>query len=130
MHYWPYQKLIVWQKAMDLAQEVYRLVKLLPADERFDLSSQIRRAVVSIPSNIAEGQGRQTEREFKQFLSIAKGSVFEVETQLLICVKIGYLSQEQIQNALSFCDEIGRILTKLVVNFHFDNQPMASISND
>ncbi len=75
-----YKDMIVWQKAMDLVQEVYRLVKLLPVDERFDLSSQIRRAVVSIPSIIAEGQGRQTEKEFKQFLSIAKGSVFEVET--------------------------------------------------
>lgn len=125
-----YKEMIVWQKAMDLVQEVYRLVKLLPVDERFDLSSQIRRAVVSIPSNIAEGQGRQTEKEFKQFLSIAKGSVFEVETQLLICVRIGYLSQEQIQNALSLCDEIGRMLTKLIVSFHFDTKPTASISND
>ena len=123
--------MIVWQKAMDLTQEVYRLVKLLPAEERFDLSSQIRRAVVSIPSNIAEGQGRQTEKEFKQFLSIAKGSVFEVETQLLICVRINYLPQEQIGNALSLCDEVGRMLTKLIVSFQFsEKQPPTSNSND
>ena len=110
--------------------EVYDLIKKLPKEEIYGLSDQMRRAVVSIPSNIAEGQGRQTEKEFKQFLSIAKGSVFEVETQLLICVRIGYLSQEQIQNALSLCDEIGRMLTKLIVSFHFDTKPTASISND
>ena len=125
-----YREMIVWQKAMDLTQEVYRLVKLLPAEERFDLSSQIRRAVVSIPSNIAEGQGRQTEKEFKQFLSIAKGSVFEVETQLLICVRISYFSQEQIEKALSLCDEVGRMLTKLIVSFQFSDKPLLPDSND
>ena len=114
-----YQDLVVWQKAMALTQEVYQLVKLLPPEERFALSDQMRRSAVSIPSNIAEGQGRQTDKEFKQFLSIAKGSVFEVETQLLICVRIQYLSEANIENALSLCDELGKMLTKMIVNFHF-----------
>ena len=114
MNYWPYQKLIVWQKAMDLAQETYRLVKFLPAEERYALSDQMRRAAVSVPSNIAEGHGRHTEKEFKQFLSIAKGSVFELETQFLICTKTQLLTQEQIEKALLLCDEVGKMLSKMI----------------
>ncbi|MBQ7639274.1 MAG: four helix bundle protein [Clostridia bacterium] len=109
-----YQKLVVWQKAMDMVQEVYRLVKQLPAEEKFALSDQIRRAAVSVPSNIAEGQGRQSEKEFKQFLSIAKGSVFEVETQLIICIRADYLTEEQAEAALNLCDEIGKMLSALI----------------
>ena len=116
-----YKELIVWQKSMDLVTEVYRLTKLLPADERFALMDQIRRAVISIPSNIAEGHGRQTEKEFKQFLSIAKGSVSEVETQLLICVRLNYLTEEQTDPTLMLCDEIRRILTKLITTFQFNS---------
>ena len=116
-----YKELIVWQKSMDLVTEVYRLTKLLPADERFALTDQIRRAVISIPSNIAEGHGRQTEKEFKQFLSIAKGSVSEVETQLLICVRLNYLTEEQTDPTLMLCDEIRRILTKLITTFQFNS---------
>lgn len=114
-----YKDLIVWQKSMDLVTEVYRLTKLLPADERFALTDQLRRAVISIPSNIAEGHGRQTEKEFKQFLSIVKGSVSEVETQLLICVRLNYLTEEQADATLMLCDEIRRILTKLITSFQF-----------
>ena len=116
-----YKELIVWQKSMDLVTEVYRLTKLLPADERFALTDQIRRAVISIPSNIAEGHGRQTEKEFKQFLSIAKGSVSEVETQLLICTRLNYLTEEQTEQTLMLCDEIRRILTKLITTFQFNS---------
>jgi len=86
-----YKDLIVWQKAMDLAEEVYRLVKKLPKEELFALSDQIRRAVISIPSNIAEGHERNSIKEYYQFLSIAKGSKAELETQLLLCVKVHYL---------------------------------------
>ena len=85
-----YTNMIVWQKAMDLTDEVYRLTKSLPKEELFSLTDQLRRAAVSVPSNIAEGYGRQTDREFKQFLSIARGSVFEVETQLFICIRQNY----------------------------------------
>lgn len=112
-----YQKLIVWQKAMDMVQEVYRLTKLLPTDERYSLTDQLRRAAVSVPSNIAEGQGRQHEKEYRQFLSIAKGSVCEVETQLIICVRIEYLKTDQIDNALALCEEISKMLT-VMINKH------------
>ena len=114
MNYWPYQKLIVWQKAMDLTQETYKLVKLLPAEERYSLSDEMRRAAVSVPSNIAEGHGRHTEKEFKQFLSIAKGSVFELETQFLICTRTQIFTPEQIERALSLCNEVGRMLSKMI----------------
>ena len=81
----------------------------------FALSAQMRRAAVSIPSNIAEGQGRQTDKEFRNFLSIANGSCMELETQLLICVRQKYLSKEEIQLALSLSGEVGRILSAIII---------------
>ncbi len=108
-----YHELIVWQKAMELADEVYALARCLPKEELFALSDQMRRAAVSVPSNIAEGHGRQTEKEFKQFLSIAKGSVYEIETQITICLRQRFLSEEQAFSALSLCDEVGKMLTRL-----------------
>jgi len=88
-----FKDLIVWQKAMDLVVEVYNLVKKLPKEEQFALSDQMRRAVISIPSNIAEGRGRYSIKEYTHFLSVAKGSNAELETQLLLCVKINYLKE-------------------------------------
>ncbi len=108
-----YSELVVWQRGMDLVEEVYSLTKRLPQEERYALIDQIRRSVTSIPSNIAEGQGRSTTREFIHYLSIAKGSKNEVETQLLICVKVGYLEKKEIEKALAISSEIGRMLTKL-----------------
>ena len=113
MSYFGYRDLIVWQKAMDLVDEVYSLVKHLPKEELYALSDQMRRAAVSIPSNIAEGHERKTRREFLQFLSIAAGSVFELETQLSICVRQQYLTEKQVQKALALCEEVGRILTRI-----------------
>ena len=113
MKYLPYQDLVVWQKAMELAQEIYQLVKLLPAEELYSLSDQMRRAAVSIPSNIAEGRGRGTDKDYKHFLCIAKGSVFELETQLLLCVKINYLTQSQVEMSLSLCSEISKMLASM-----------------
>ena len=109
-----YRDLIVWQKAMDLVEEVYRIVKLLPREEQYALSDQIRRAVVSIPSNIAEGYGRNASREYARFLNIARGSKHELETQLLICVRLGYLAEHQIEPAMALCDEIGKMLNSLI----------------
>ena len=109
-----YQKLIVWQKAMDLADEIYQLARRLPKEELFCLSDQLRRAAVSIPSNIAEGRGRQTDKEFRQFLSIAKGSVYEAETQILIASRQKYVSQEDAASALALCNEVGKMLTALI----------------
>ena len=118
-----YKELIVWQKSMDLVESVYTLTKLLPSDERFSLTDQMRRAVVSIPSNIAEGHGRQTEKEYKQFLSIAKGSVSEIETQLLICVRLKYQTNQQTESVWAVCDEIRRMLTRIITSFQFPSTP-------
>lgn len=109
-----YKELIVWQKAMILAEEVYRLVRLLPKEEIYSLSSQMRRAVVSIPSNIAEGQSRNSTREFANFLSIARGSNAELETQIDLCVRLGYIKGTQTETAVSLTEEVGRMLTALI----------------
>lgn len=108
-----FKDLIVWQKAMELVTEVYCLVKKLPKEELFSLSDQIRRAVISIPSNIAEGHGRNSTKEFIQFLAIAKGSKAELETQLLICVKINYLNNSDIETAINLIKEVGKMLNAL-----------------
>ena len=109
-----YRDLIVWQKAMDLTTEIYRLTKKLPKDELYALTNQLRRAAVSIPSNIAEGNAHFSTREYLRFLSIARGSTAEVETQLLVCVKLNYLSQEDIASAVSLLDETGRMLNSMI----------------
>jgi len=109
-----YQNLSVWQKAMDLAIMIYSLVRKLPKEELYSLSNQLRRAAVSIPSNIAEGNGRQTAGEFQQFLRIAKGSAAELETQLLICEKIGYLARTDINPAMELLTEISKMITVLL----------------
>lgn len=111
-----YRDLIVWQKAMDLTEEVYRLSKFLPKEELYSLTDQMRRAAVSISSNIAEGQGRGSIKSFIHFLSIARGSKAELETQLLLCVRLGYLKSEQVEPALGLCDEIGRMIFVLTGN--------------
>ena len=109
-----YEDLIVWQKAMDLVTEVYGLAKLLPGDEIYALSNQMKRAVVSIPSNIAEGQERNTTKDFINHLYIAKGSKGELETQLLICVRLQFLKQSQIAKAQNLLSEIGKMLNALI----------------
>ncbi len=109
-----FRDLVVWQKSMALAKEVYRISNQFPRDERFGLTGQVRRAALSVPSNIAEGHARQG-REFSHFLSIARGSLAEVETQMLFAVEIGYLSLDQLDKALALADEIKRmaaVLTK------------------
>ncbi len=98
-----YRGLAVWEKAMDLVEEVYRITNLLPKGERYALSDQLRRAVVSIPSNIAEGYGRNGVKEYARFLNIARGSKYEVETQLLICVRLRFVTDSEINKAMSLC---------------------------
>ena len=109
-----YKELVLWQKAMKLAEETYKLAGLLPKEERFALSDQMRRAAISIPSNIAEGQARNSTKEFANFLSFARGSTAEPETQLMLCVRLGYLQQTQINATQNLCDEVGRMLTTLI----------------
>ena len=108
-----FKDLIVWQKAMELVAEVYILVKKLPKEELFALSDQMRRAAISIPSNIAEGQGRNSSKEYVRFLAFAKGSKAELETQLLLCVKINYLNILEIETAINLIHEIGKMINAL-----------------
>ena len=109
-----FRDLVVWQKAMELVQETYRIVKKLPKEETYALSDQMRRAAVSIPSNIAEGQVRNSTKEFVNFLSIARGSNAELYTQLMICVQLGYLTKEEISKALLMSEETGKMLKTLI----------------
>ena len=108
-----YKDLIVWQKAMLLAKNIYDLTGRFPAAERFGLISQMRRAAVSVPSNIAEGQARRTTGEFVQFLSNAAGSLAELETQLLLSVDLSFSSKDATDGLLGLVSEIRRMLIAL-----------------
>ncbi len=109
-----YRDLIVWQKSIELVTEVYELVKLFPREEIYALSGQIRRAVISIPSNIAEGHNRNSDKEFVQFLCIARGSLGELETQFIIAEKLNYVNKERVDKLLNDCYEIGKMLNSLI----------------
>ena len=98
---------------MDLTVEIYKLVKYLPSEETYALSDQMRRAVVSIPSNIAEGQGRNSDKEFIQFLAIARGSLWELETQIEICARLGYIDQGLATNVYGLTSEISKMINAL-----------------
>ena len=111
-----YQDLIVWQKAISLVTEIYTLTAQFPGHEIYGLSSQLRRASVSIPSNIAEGHGRATRGEFIQFLGHARGSLCEVQTQIFIAHKLGYITGKQEQAVIALTDELGRILNGLITS--------------
>lgn len=109
-----FKNLTVWQKAIALVTRIYVTTQLFPREELYGLTSQIRRAAVSIPSNIAEGQARHTSREFRHFLSIAKGSLAELETQLIIAENLGYLTESgPIFDQLA---EVGRMLSGLLAS--------------
>ena len=109
-----YRDLMVWQKAMDLVEETYRLTRLLPKDELYGLTSQMRRAAVSIPANIAEGYGRLHRREYINHLSIARGSLMELETQLELTVRLAYLNRGQVSLAWGLTQEVGKLLFTLL----------------
>ena len=108
-----FHDLLVWQKSMELTAEVYRLVKLLPKEESYALSDQMRRAAVSIPSNIAEGRGRNSDKDFIRFLSVSRGSLWELSTPLDICVMLNYLTMAQIHSAKEQIDEISKMMGAL-----------------
>jgi four helix bundle protein len=108
-----YRDLETWQQAMALVLEVYRVTKLFPKEELFGLTSQVRRAVVSIPSNIAEGQGRTSTKEFLQHLSIAYGSLCETETQILIAKDLNYLAQQDYESLSTLTARVGRLINGL-----------------
>jgi len=109
-----YRDLIAWQKALALVTEVYRLTEALPSHELYGLRSQMRRAAVSVVSNIAEGQARNSRREFLQFLSHAKGSLVEVETQLFVARNLNYVREQQIAAVLKQTDEVARLVSGLM----------------
>lgn len=108
-----YKDFIVWQKAMQAVKLLYLVVKKLPKDELFALSDQMRRCAVSIPSNIAEGQQRNSDAEFVHFLNYAQGSRAELETQLQICVSIGYLCEDDITELMAILEEINKMISSL-----------------
>jgi four helix bundle protein len=108
-----YRDLIAWQKAMDLVEMVYKATGQFPKEELYGLTNQLRRAVVSIPSNIAEGQGRNSRNDFRRFLTISHGSLREVETQILIAERLQYLNQAQIEPLMNLSSEVGRLINGL-----------------
>ncbi len=109
----PHEKLDVWKKAIEFVVRLYKTTENFPKEERFGLTSQLRRAAVSIPANIAEGAGRKSHKEFAHFLSNSQGSTSEVETELLIASRLGYVEERNYQVLCSSLDEIGRMLTGL-----------------
>jgi four helix bundle protein len=108
-----YRDLLVWQKAVDLIEEIYRLSRLLPPEERFVLSDQLRRAALSVSNNIAEGSGRGTTPDLRNFLSTARGSVKETESMLLVSERLRFLKASQTAKALALTDEVSRMLWSL-----------------
>ena len=108
-----YHDLLVWKKGMALAKQIYQITQAFPETEKFGLVSQMRRAAVSVPSNVAEGQARNTTGEFVQFLSHAVGSVSELDTQLTLSVELEYCSQEKAQEAQALILELRKMLTAL-----------------
>jgi four helix bundle protein len=108
-----YKDLIVWQKSIALVKGIYKLSSAFPSEERFGLVSQIRRAAVSVPSNIAEGQARRTTGDYVRFVSMAEGSLAEVETQLIIAIELGFCGKTDVQECFTLQDEIRRMLNAL-----------------
>jgi four helix bundle protein len=108
-----YQDLVAWQRAMDFVTVVYRATASFPPDERFALAAQLRRSAVSVPSNVAEGEGRFTKADFKRLLAIAHGSLREAETQLLVAVRLQYLKDTDIAPAIELAAEVGRLIRGL-----------------
>ena len=111
-----YHNLQIWQNSMDVVQDIYEMVAMFPATEKYGLSSQITRAAVSIPSNIAEGAGRNSTKEFSHFIGIAIGSMFELETQVLIAERIGYIGNEQSKRFQTSIHNLQRMTTGFLKN--------------
>lgn len=116
----PYQKLLIWQKGMELVKIVYKLTKQFPKEELYGLTSQMRRSAVSIPANIAEGSQRSSDKDFSNFVLIARGSLAELETEMLVAQDLQYGSESDYQLLFQKMDEISKMLrafhTKLIAN--------------
>jgi len=109
-----YRDLILWQKSMDLATTIYRITEPFPAQEQFGLTSQLRRGATSIPANLAEGHSRHSRGDYRRHVSIASGSLAELETNLEIVSRLGYLAAEPLVTTLAQAGEVGRMLTVLL----------------
>jgi four helix bundle protein len=118
----PHKKLDVWQAAMKVAQMVYQLTNTFPSEERFGLVTQMRRAAVSIPSNIAEGAARQGKREFKNFVSMAQGSLSELDTQLDLTILLGYISEDDVKEIEGQLLRVDKMLTGLIRSLEKDDR--------
>jgi len=118
-----HRDLIVWQKAMDLTVEVYRLTSMFPGTETYRMTAQVTRSAASVPANIAEGHSRSTRRDYANFLSIAKGSLMETETFLMLAIRLGFVNQDQAQLAMSLITEISKMITTIRMKLqHAENQ--------
>ncbi|WP_086478351.1 MULTISPECIES: four helix bundle protein [Arenibacter] len=104
------ESLKIWRKSMDLSKSIYQLVSELPSDEKYGLNSQIKRSFISIPSNIAEGAGRNSNKEFKHFLAIANGPTYELQTQLILLGELNLVTKEKVQPIIDKCIEIQKTL--------------------
>lgn len=111
-----YKNLKVWQKSLDLVLQIYKITEQFPEKEKFALVTQMNRCAVSIVSNIAEGAGRNSEKEFNQFLGISLGSTCELETQLIVSNKLNYISEVKLEDALSLIEEIQKMCYSLQKN--------------
>ena len=108
-----FKNLTVWQKSIDLATQIYSITACFPGDEKYGLTSQIRRAAVSIPSNIAEGAGRKSNKEFKHFLTISTGSIFELETQIIVAHRLNLINESTMNEMSLNIIEIQKMLYSL-----------------
>ncbi|QBX38802.1 four helix bundle protein [Brevundimonas sp. S30B] len=109
-----YRDLLVWQKAITWVERVYAITREWPPEEKYGLTSQVRRSAISVPSNVAEGCARRSSGDFVRFLSIARGSLAEAETQLIIAERLGYVEQAELASLLENADEISRMLAGLI----------------
>lgn len=118
-----YKDLLIWQKGIELTEKVYQLVKTFPNDELYALTSQIKRCSISIPSNIAEGYGRKSTKNYIQFLRISRGSLFELETQLIIAKKLNYITDEEIADTIfNLIEEEGKMLNSFIKKLDIDSK--------
>jgi four helix bundle protein len=113
-----HKDLLVWQRSMDLVETVYRVTAKLPAVEQWGLIGQMRRAAISVPSNIAEGYGRQATGEYRHHLSFARGSLMELETQVLLCHRLGFLGSKEIESILDDIQQLSKMLSSLISKIH------------
>lgn len=115
-----YRDLVAWQRSVELSLDVYRGTVNFPSDERFGLVSQLCRAAVSVPSNIAEGYGRGSRQDYLRFLKVARGSLFELETQVTIACRLGYLQEQMFERLDELSKEVGRVLSGLIKSLEID----------